>query len=481
MRRYFHSGGVRPSFALSIIPLVWLIGCVILVAILYGASSVLDAGKYIMLSSAILAMAMSHFLCHRPWRLLMLGVRKSWSQISPALFILVLIALVSTSWMLSGVVPTLMCYGMDLLNPRFFLVATGIICAVVSVFTGSSWTTIATIGVALQGIGEVFGFSHGWIAGAIISGAYFGDKVSPLSDTTVLASSTCGVPLLTHVRYLMITTIPSLTIGLVIYLIAGLCFSGTDSALHTNVISDSLGSLFFISPWLLLIPVITLLLIIKKVGANITLAISSLLGVIAMLICQPQILQQIQCSGGVIDCVWAVVKVLSVGTVLETDNAFITELTATGGIKGMFSTIALVLCATLFGGAMLGSGMLASITKAIVKKLRTVRKIVSATVGTGFLLNTCSGDQFLSIILASSIFKNVYRRNGLEDRLLSRSIEDSVSVTSVLIPWNSCGMTQATVLGVPTLVYLPYCFFNYLSPLMSLLVAYTGYKIFKRK
>ena len=392
----------------------------------------------------------------------------------PAIPVLLSIATVSASWMMSGVVPTLIVYGLEILNPMLFLFLTCSICAIVSVLSGTSWTTIATIGVAFIGIGSVMGYEPGWIAGAIISGAYFGDKVSPLSDSTVFASTSCGVEMFTHIKYMMITTVPSMTISLLVFLAYGL-FSSPQPMIEQHDIIVHLQSTFNISPWPLLIPLITCTLIIFRVKPLMTLIISTSLGIIGMFIFQPQIVASIDNNGFL-----AVIKVLFTSTSVDTGDEMLNSLVATGGMEGMMPTIYLVLCAMTFGGMLLGSGMIAAITKAFTRRLHSIRSIVTTTVGSGLFFNACTGDQYLSIILGGNVYKKLYRDNGLETRLLSRTLEDSVSVTSVLIPWNSCGVTQATVLGVATLTYLPYCIFNYLSPIMSIIVAYIGYKIVRQ-
>ena len=408
-----------------------------------------------------------------------MGFRRSARQILPAVPMLVLIATVSTTWMLSGVVPTLIDYGLSILNPAFFLVTTCLVCAVISVLTGSSWSTIATIGVAFMGIGTVMGYNPGWIAGAIISGAYFGDKVSPLSDTTVVASSTCGVDLFEHIRYLMITAVPAMTAAIIVFLIAGICIDTTPEA-QSAEFAGHLAETFSITPWTLVIPAVTGIMIAFRVPTLITLAAASLMGTVGVFVFQPQIVDTIAggaALSGIASYASLIWGFLWGETSFATGHELLDNLVTTSGITGMLSTIALVLCAMTFGMAMIGTGMLSTLTHAITGRLRKRFSIVGATVGSGLVLNSCTADQYLSIIIGGNMYRNVYRRFGMEPRLLSRTLEDSVSVTSVLIPWNSCGVTQSAVLGVSTLVYFPFCVFNYLSPLMSLLMAYTGFRI----
>jgi NhaC family Na+:H+ antiporter len=468
-----------PSIGFSLIPIALLLLGVISVIIFRGADDVQTYAKPLMLAAGCVAIAIARLHCHRSWRIIGLGLRKSWLQIVPAVVALFLIGTVSATWMLSGVVPTLIDYGLLILNQHLFLFIACAVCAVISVLTGSSWTTIATIGIAMMGIGKVMGYSDGWIAGAIISGAYFGDKISPLSDTTVLASSSCGVKLFDHIRYMMLTTTPSMTIALAIFFAAGF-LTDTQPAVSSSEVMDALHQTFHITPWVLIIPVITLVLIALRIHTFITLSISTLLGLIGIFLFQPELMQTLElqtgCSG-----VWASIvaslQLLCTVTELTTGSELLDSLVCTGGIEGMMSTVILVLCALFFGGTLLGAGMLTTITQLFTHHLNTLLKTVAATVGSGLFLNCCTSDQYLSIILGGNLYKSLYRRNRLEPRLLSRSLEDSISVTSVLIPWNSCGVTQATVLGVPTLTYLPYCIFNYVSPLMSIFMAWTGYKI----
>lgn len=379
--------------------------------------------------------------------------------------------------MISGVVPTLIYYGMQIIHPDFFLTSTCVICALVSIMTGSSWTTIATIGIALLGIGKAQGFEEGWIAGAIISGAYFGDKVSPLSDTTVLAASVTDTPLFRHIRYMMITTIPSLVITLVIFTVMGFACETSDTE-QIAEFTASLNARFHITPWLLIVPVVTGILIARKVPSIITLFLSTLLAATFAIIFQPELLHEISGNNDLFE---GTMMSLYDSTSLQSDSAMLTELIATRGMAGMMNTIWLIICAMCFGGAMTASGMLGSITSVFVRFMKNTVSVVASTVGSGIFLNLATADQYISIILTGNMFSNIYEKKGYESRLLSRTTEDAVTVTSALIPWNTCGMTQATILSVPTLTYLPYCFFNLISPLMSILVAAIGYKIVKRK
>lgn len=461
----------RPGFVASAAPIVLLLAALIGIIVFEGSGAIADYSHIALLLASLTAFALSLASRTLGLRGLTVGFRRSARQIMPAVPMLVFIAMVSATWMLSGVVPTLIDYGLQVLSPTFFLVVSCAVCAVISVLTGSSWSTIATIGVAFMGIGNVMGFHPGWTAGAIISGAYFGDKVSPLSDTTVVASSACGVDLFRHIRYLMLTAAPAMGIALVCFLIAGLGMDPS-AAVDSTEIRGALASHFNISPWTLLIPAITLALIALRVNTLLTLFLSSMLGLGGIFVFQPAVVEML--GGGsvamVADLLWNPVE-------FSTGFATFDDLVSTGGITGMLPTVALVLCAMIFGTAMISTGMLSTVTTTLMSRLQGRFAVVGSTVGSGLFINACTADQYLSLIIGGNMFRNVYRRAGLEPRLLSRTLEDSVSVTSVLIPWNSCGVTQSTVLGVATLAYLPFCIFNWLSPLMSLLLAYTGFRI----
>lgn len=462
-----------PSPIASAIPIIFLISSLVALLIVKGTDAIFDNSQLILLSAAALAFAISRIFYPCRWSMLMTGLYKSAKQIIPAIPILLLIAMVSATWMFGGIVPSLIYYGLEFINPETFLAVTCIVCSVISVLTGSSWTTCATIGVAFMGIGSIMGYNEAWIAGAVISGAYFGDKMSPLSDTTVLAASTTGVKLFDHIKYLFITTTPAMLIALTVYLIIGLNISNTGSS-HNDELITHLTSTFNISPWLLLAPVITCALIVMRINVLLTLAISTVLGIIGLIFFEPQLLAHLA-SGS--NKFMAIINLLLTDTSINTNNELLNELVTTGGVKGMMNTIYLILSAMVFGGVMLGTGMLSSITRSCLKGVKKTSSAVSTTVGSGLFMNSCTGDQYLSIIITANLFKNLYKKLGLEPRLLGRSIEDSVSVTSVLIPWNSCGITQSTVLGVATLSYLPFCIFNYMCPIMSIIIAAIGYKI----
>ena len=475
-----------PHPLVAIIPVVVLIGLLATAITLFGSDSLSGGSQIALLMGMAVCISLSMAVYRVPWQTFEQQIKATLGEVSITLLILLCVGMLAGSWMISGIVPTLIYYGVQFMSPQFFLVSSCIICAIVSLLSGSSWTTIATIGVALLGIGHALGISEAWTAGAIISGAYFGDKMSPLSDTTILASSATGTDLFVHIRYMMYTTVPTFLITITIFFITGLGKT-TGVELHVSEYTEGLARTFNISLWTLLVPLLTGVLIARRVPSVIVLFASSVMAGIVALILQPHILSEIATgTSPIVNANLSFVnsiKGLAItyfgATAVDTGNASLNELISTSGMAGMLNTIWLILCAMCFGAAMVASRMIESITCVIIRFVRNRISLVSSTVGTGIFLNITTGDQFISIVLNADIYKEVYKQEGYETRLLSRTTEDAATVTSVLIPWNTCGMTQSTVLGVPTLTYLPYCFFNLLSPLMSIIVAAIGWKIKK--
>ena len=470
----------EPTFWVSVIPIILLALLLDIVIVLKGADALDGGSQFALILATAVATALSMLLYGVKWVDLEKNIAKNIYSSSGSILIFLFIGAIAGTWMISGVVPTLICYGLQILHPAIFLVSACLICAVVSVVTGSSWTTCATIGVALMGIGYSNGFPEWWTAGAVISGAYFGDKMSALSDTTVLAASTAKVPLFDHIRYMMYTTVPSMTIALVIYIIAGIYLYDSSVAMSSELVV-ALEQNFNITPWLLVIPIFTFTLIIFKVPALLTLFLSMLSASVAMLIFQPDIVAQIG-GGDELNFRTAILGVMTSccnSTSLDTGNEVLNGLVATRGMGGAMNVIWLVLTAMCFGGVMVGSGMMGAITKTLLKGVKSVTHAVAATVFSGIFLNCSTGDQFMSIILSCDLNKGSFDRLGIDRRVLSRATEDSATVVSVLIPWNTCGVVQSMVLGVPTLLFMPFCFFNLLSPLMSIIVAKLNYKILR--
>ncbi len=475
-----------PHPLVAIVPVVVLIGFLALVISLFGSDSLSGGSQIALLMGMAVCVCLSMAVYHVPWSVFERQIKATLGEVSITLLILLCVGMLAGSWIISGIVPTLIYYGVQTMSPQFFLVSSCIICSLVSLLSGSSWTTIATIGVALLGIGHALGVSEAWTAGAIISGAYFGDKMSPLSDTTILASSATGTDLFAHIRYMMLTTIPTFLIAILIFLFAGQGGEGVE--LHVSEYTEGLSRTFNISLWTLLVPLLTGVMIAHRVPSLIVLFLSSVMAGAVALILQPHILCEIAggeetFSGNSAPSITTLIRGLAItyygSTTVDTGSPSLNELISTSGMAGMLNTIWLILCAMCFGAAMVASRMIDSITGVILRLVRNRVSLVSSTVGTGIFLNLTTGDQFISIVLTADIYKEVFREEGYESRLLSRTTEDAATVTSVLIPWNTCGMTQSTVLGVPTLTYLPYCFFNLLSPLMSIIIAAIGWKIWK--
>ncbi len=476
-----------PHPLVAVVPVAVLIGFLAVVIALFGSDSLNGGSQIALLMGMAVCVSVSMAFYRVSWKTFERQLKATLGEVSITLLILLCVGMLAGSWMISGIVPTLIYYGVQLMSPQFFLVSACVICALVSVLSGSSWTTIATIGVALLGIGHALGISEAWTAGAIISGAYFGDKMSPLSDTTILASSATGTDIFVHIRYMMLTTMPTFIITLTIFFVAGLGY-GAEAEVQVAEYTEGLANKFNISLWTLLVPVLTGVLIARRVPSLIVLFASSVMAGIVALVLQPHVLCEV--AGGQMGAAetplmsaQTLTRGLAVtyygATAVDTGSAPLNELIATRGMAGMLNTIWLILCAVCFGASMVASRMIESITGVILRFVRSRFSLVSSTVGTGIFLNITTGDQFISIVLNADIFKDVYRKEGYENRLLSRTTEDAATVTSVLIPWNTCGMTQSTVLGVPTLTYLPYCFFNLLSPLTSIAVAAIGWKIYK--
>ncbi|MBO7488048.1 MAG: sodium:proton antiporter [Bacteroidales bacterium] len=467
---------------IALVPLAVLVALLAFDIAIFGADSILGASQVALLVAAGVCIWLSMWLYRIPWKDFERDIVSNVSEVTPAILILFLIGAISGTWTMSGVVPTFICYGIRIISPKVFLLTACVLCAVVSIITGSSWTTIATVGVALIGIGHAEGFSDALTAGAIISGAYFGDKISPLSDTTVMASSINKVGLFDHIHYMYLTTVPSIVITLIVFTIIGLTH-GSVPEVQMDTYSEILSSRFRITPWLLVVPAFTLWLIIKKKPAIMTLALSALAATVAALIFQPEVVHSIG-EGMVAGSGW---KTYFAGTVrmiydtvtLDTGNVEINQLVTSRGMTGMLNTVFLILCAMFFGGCMRSSGMLADLSRLLAPLTRTRAGLVGSTVLTGTALNAIVSDQYLSIILTSNLYRDSFEKQGYEMRLLSRSVEDSATVTSPLVPWSSCGMTQATILSVSTIAYAPFCFFNIISPLMSFIVAAIGWRIRK--
>ena len=468
---------------IAFVPFLVLIALLICCITVFGNATLDGASQVALLIASGTCVLVGWFKKRLDWDVLEREMTEKVANCTPSIIILLLIGAISGTWMVSGIVPTMIYYGMQILHPQWFLVSSCVLCALISLLIGSSWTTVATIGVALMGIGKAHGFDDGWIAGSIISGAYFGDKLSPLSDTTVLASSVSGTPLFTHIRYMLFTTVPAFTLTLLIFLIAGLSMNVAAMG-NVSDFADGLNRTFLISPWLLLVPVVVGYMIARRWPSLVVLFLATLLAAIVALIFQEDRLCEIANQGnepGFMVLYEGAIRACYDSTNIDTGNDVLNQLVKTRGMAGMMPTIWLIICAQVFAGALTATGLLKEIMGYILRMVRGTFSLVASTVLSGIFLNITTADQFLSIILTSSMFKESYQKHGLENRLLSRSCEDGCTVTSVLVPWNTCGLTQSTVLGVATIAYLPYSFFNLLSPISSMVVAAFGWKIKKTK
>jgi len=469
------------SFVLSLIPIVVLIVLLWFDVLLFGEDSSYGSNQIALLTAGAVAavIAMANKIS---WNQLYEGIEESIASAMGAILILLLIGALAGTWLISGVIPAMIYYGLEVLNPTSFLFATTIVCAIISVATGSSWGTIGTVGVALIAIGKALGLPEGWIAGAIISGAYFGDKMSPLSDTTNLAPAIAGTDLITHIRHMVWTTGPSIIIALIVFLIAGYTIEVNETNVSVETMQHVLAEKFNLGWWLFLVPVGVIVLIARKVPAVPALFLGTILGGVFAIIFQPQIVSEL--AGDVGSFAEAsyktVVNAMALDTSIETGNATINDLLSTGGMFGMMNTIWLILCALTFGGIMQAAGMLERLTRAVLKLVSSAGSLIAATTGTCIAFNILASDQYLAIVVPGKMFAQAYRDQGLAPENLSRTLEDSGTVTSVLIPWNTCGVAQAGVLGVATGTYWIYCVFNLVSPLMTLLFGFMGWKLTKR-
>ena len=463
---------------LALIPVAVLVILIVIGSLLFGEDLTAGPSQIALLVSAVVGALIAMFRQKISWEKLEEGITDNFSKSGGVFFILLSIGAITASWMISGVVPTLIYYGLNLINPSVFLLVIFIFTTLISLILGSSWTTIGTIGIAMLSAGEIMGFNSGWLAGAIISGAYFGDKISPLSDTTYLSSSISGVDLYKHIRYMLITNIPTLIICAIIFTVAGFM---VPSSADIDVAEESaqIASTFNISLWLLLIPAATILMMYKKVPAFLTLFLSAILSSVVAIFAQPQIIAQIVPADATMaeTLVMAPLKIMSMPIEIVTDSPMLTELASTSGMSGMLNTVWLIMCVCAFGGIMEAGGYIGAITDAMTKIIRSRTTLVGSTVGTCIISNLTLSDQYMSIIIPGKMFADIYKKEGYAPELLSRSLQDSATVTSVLIPWNSCAAMQSSVLGIPTLTYLPYCFFNIISPIMTVIVAAIGYKI----
>ncbi len=443
----------------------------------FGDDALSGSNQFILLLGAAVAAIVGYFN-KVSYKRMIEEVSENLKSTTGAILILLMVGALAGTWLISGIIPTMIYYGMQILNPTIFLASCVIICAIISIATGSSWTTSATVGIALIGIAEALGISLGMTAGAVLSGAYFGDKLSPMSDTTNLAPAMAGTDLFTHIKYMTITTVPTIIVTLIIFIIIGLNLDPTGTA-DTASILASIDNSFTISPWLFLVPIIVIVLIVRKTPPLIALLTGTLLGAVAALIFQPTIVQAV--SGGdslnFINGYKGIMNAITVDTAVATDNESLNDLFSAGGMSGMLGTIWLIVCAMVFGGIMDAIGALARISKALLSLFHTTFGLFASTVTSCLALNLTASDQYLAIVVPGKMYSKAFEEKGLAPENLSRTLEDSGTVTSVLIPWNTCGAYQSGVLGVSVADYFVYAIFNWLSPFTTLLFAAFNIKI----
>ena len=463
----------------ALLPVIILVVMLAYNVYVFGDDALSGSNQFILLLGGAVA-ALVGFRNKVSYKTMMNEVAENVKSTSGAILILLMVGALAGTWLISGIIPAMIYYGLQVLNPTIFLAATLIICAVISIATGSSWTTAATVGIALIGIGEALGISLGMTAGAVLSGAYFGDKMSPMSDTTNLAPAMAGTDLFTHIKYMAYTTVPTIVVTLLVFVILGFFQNATGQADVDTLLTD-IDAAFNISPWLFLVPIIVIALIIKKTPPLVALLAGTILGGIFALIFQPEVVAQVA-EVKQLDFNSAykgVLKSITVETSVATENEALADLFTAGGMAKMLGTIWLILCAMVFGGVMDAIGALARISSFMLNLFDSIFGLFASTVFTCIGLNFTASDQYLAIVVPGKMYSKAYKDKGLAPENLSRTLEDSGTVTSVLIPWNTCGAYHSGVLGVPVFDYAFYAIFNWLSPFMTLLFAAFQIKIKK--
>lgn len=465
------------SIGEAILPVIILVAMLAYNIFIFGDAALSGSNQFILLIGAAVA-AIIGFKNKVTYAQMMEEVAHNVKSTAGAILILLMVGALSGTWLLSGIIPSMIYYGLQLLTPTIFLGASLVICSVISLATGSSWSTSATVGIALIGIGDTMGINPGMTAGAVISGAYFGDKISPLSDTTNLASAMAGAGLFDHIKYMLITTIPSILIAFIIFIILGFSISSSGTPDITDKLS-AIDQAFHITPWLFLVPALVIYMIFRKTEPLIALLAGALLGGVAAIIFQPELVTKVA-GATILDFNTAykgVMTALTTKIQIETSNAALNDLFSAKGMEGMMGTIWLILCAMVFGGVMDAIGALARISQALLNMFHTVFGLFASTVLSCLAINVTASDQYLAIVIPGKMYKKAFEDKNLHPVNLSRTLEDTGTVTSVLIPWNTCGAYNAGVLGVPTVDYAFYAIFNWISPFMTLTVAALGYKI----
>ena len=468
------------SLTTALLPLLFLVVLLSYNVIVYGDDALNGSNQFILLVGGAIA-AIIGFKRKISYDSMLEKIADNLKSVTGALLILLFVGALSGTWLISGIIPAMIYYGLQILHPSIFLPACIVICAIISISTGSSWTTSATVGIALIGIGSVLKIPLGMVAGAIISGAYFGDKLSPLSDTTNLAPAMAGGELFNHIKYMTYTTVPSILITLIVFSILNLTQNYTVLP-DTVDLLDAIKEKFTINFWLFLVPICVIILIIRKTPPLVALLIGTLMGGLFAIFFQPQILLDITGSKTLNPKIAyrAILDAISVSTQVNTSNAILNDLFISGGMEGMLGTIWLIICAMVFGGIMDAIGALKIISNALLSWAKNTFQLFASTVASCIAINLTASDQYLSIVIPGKMFSKAYEDRNLAPENLSRTLEDSGTVTSVLIPWNTCGAYQSGVLGVSVLEYFFFAVFNWLSPLMTLIYAALSIRIAKK-
>ncbi|MAV05213.1 MAG: Na+/H+ antiporter NhaC [Flavobacteriaceae bacterium] len=463
----------------SLIPIFILITLLAYNVFIYGDDAMSGSNQFILLIGAAIACVFGlqkgiHF------KSMIESVSSNIKSITGAILILLFVGALSGTWLVSGIIPSMIYYGLQILHPTIFLPSCLIICAIISIATGSSWTTSATVGIALIGIGRAIDIPEGMVAGAVISGAYFGDKLSPLSDTTNLAPAVSGSDLFTHIKYLTITTVPTVLITIFILSLINFFTISSGPTDHQSLL-DTIDNTFNISPFLFIVPLIVIFMIFKKTPPLIALFIGTILGGIFAVIFQSSVINTISGNSELTfsGAYQVVLNSMTIETSIDSGDPILNDLFYSGGMKGMLDTIWLVICAMVFGGIMESIGALKKISSSLLELGKSTFSIFASTVGSCLAINLTASDQYLSIVIPGKMFSKAYKDKNLAPENLSRTLEDSGTVTSVLIPWNTCGAYQSSILGVSVADYFIYAIFNWLSPFMTLFVAALNIKIKK--
>ncbi len=472
-----NSNSAGLSIGVALLPIIFLVLLLSINVFIYGDDSLNGTNQFILILSGLFGASIG-FIYKVSYKKILTSISNSVKSVTGALLILLFVGALAGTWMISGIIPAMVYYGLKILDPNIFLPACIVICSIISVATGSSWTTSATVGIALVGIGKALGIPAGMVGGAVIAGAYFGDKLSPLSDTTNLAAAVTKVDLFKHIKYLTYTTIPSISITLIVFIILGF-LQVSDGTTDNTYLLNAISEKFNISLVLFIVPLLVLIMIVKKTPPLIALVIGTLAGALFSLIFQPQIINELSSgtNSSIVDSYIVIMNTITGEINIETNNEILNDLFSTGGMLGMMNTIFLVIGTMVFGGVMDAIGALKTISKALLKWADNTFKLFASTVASCLALNVSASDQYLSIVVSGKMFEKAFEDKGLAPENLSRTLEDSATVTSALIPWNSCGAYHSSVLGVSVGEYFIYAIFNWISPFMTLLYAALRIKI----